>query len=565
MAAAAKRPMLDDPWGELGRGFSYLLVLLLPFHGLLHSVPVTETVTFSVLKLLALVVVLAALARILQRGNPFGRQWWLVGTLFLLSGLSALLARGRGSEMAASLADLWALLLLAAAAAVHFHDRKVERIGVLTALGVVGGGIALLGIAQAAGLEPARDLVGALGGREAAWGLLPRAGGPFATADAFGWLMAILLPIAGAGALALDPGRQRDLTVLLFAIIWGGLLAVLSLAAPLAGLLGLLLVLSSRRALARPFPSLALTLGLLTLAALAIPGVRARWTAFGTPVDLRVRALLPLEGASADSLQLTLYNPGPLAWDPGYETGYHVLYAAGRGDSQRMEHGGWVGRQLEQSVPPHRHVQVTLPFRVGRASGFLTPDIRGPGGFLGASRDLPTVLLFEAGRERGASRLHTLVTLKERGFGAEASRAVVVGTAGRPRIAAALMDGMALARVRPLLGLGPGAPGQLLGHSTRSLLLEALVSYGWLGLSLLFFLGGALMALLKTRGSLETAALAGALLATLIYGLAAHPILDPGAATLASVLVGLAWAAGAGGREEEELRSERPGGSRKRP
>jgi len=84
-----------------------------------------------------------------------------------------------------------------------------------------------------------------------------------------------------------------------------------------------------------------------------------------------------------------------------------------------------------------------------------------------------------------------------------------------------------------------------------NLFIETAVSYGWVGVVVLFLLLAVMNMALLGKGTLETTALSGALLAAAIYGISAYVHNNLSVVVLSAVLLGLAWAAAFGPEPED--------------
>lgn len=544
-----------DPWSSLGRGLTMLLALALPYLPALERLKLPGGFPVPVVSVLAFLVALTAVVRVFRIGLPLRRGWGVAAVLFLLVAVSGIGMRARGGDVPLGIATVYSAFILVAAVAVHYSGQPVERIGVLIALLLSGFTAAVLALGQSLGIPAMVDLSTLFSHGQDTWSLLPRANGPMETSEVLAWVLAVLLPVAVAGVVALK-GWRRELVALLVALLWWALLATYSLIAPLAALGGILIVLMSRISLRQPYTGVALALLLGTLVAILDPALRARWSRYPAPINMVVRSVTTIDDPAADdSLYFTVVNPGPLPWPKGYEIGYHLLYPSVQGemDEGNLMKGGWVSRTVQERVPVGRQFDVTLPFAGTMRRGLITPDLRGPTGLLSTENGLRYTFLYGARDEFGLKRVEALLPINDPGYLAAVQQVLERGEHRKHERSReeVLRDAFSLMQAKPLFGLGPGATEALLGYSSRSMYIETAVAYGWVGIVVLFLLLATMNMGLLAKGTLETTALSGALLSAAIYGISAYVHDNLSVVVLSALLFGLAWAAAFGPEPED--------------
>ncbi len=541
-----------DPAGELGRGVLVLLALTVPFASELRLLPLPGSeVQIPVLPLLLLLATSAALWRAYRLNPPAAPYGYLLMFLLLLTGISS---AGMGlwqGDVWAGFAKSWGFLFLTAAVAVLYKGLPVERYGLVTTLLLATTIPAILTVSQAIS-TPFQTPVGLE--------ILQPLAGVFPVGEHVALLCALLLPPLIAGSFLLT-GRRRQVLLLILALFWSAVLFSFSVSVPFAALAGILaLVLAVRHDPARHWGVTVVLMGVVLLGALH-PALRARWSSNQPPLNLAVRAVMMLQNTPAsDSLHFTLYNPGPLDWTEEMELGYHVFHQVpgGRGEELELVRGGWISRKITSKVASGTHTEVTLPFFSRSPVGFLLPGIRDEAvdsrlrGYSGA------LFLFHAREEGGVYRINSLLdTRKPAALQAaahalsrgEGSRGFRDGTAERE-------DVLALTRLRPLAGLGPGATEGLLGQPAARLYLEMLVSYGWVGTLFILLALGWLLFRLLLRGTMESCMLASSLLVLLFHGLVGNGFTSPSIQLTAALLLGLALAHLVEHRDREKAEAE---------
>ena len=552
-SATGQSEIKRDPIGAFGRGMTMLLALALPFLSQLENLRISSNLPLPVVSLLALFVALSATAKIIRGEVRLKRGWGVAVVVFLMVVLSGFGIHARGGDVLLGIAQVLSALILVVSVAVHYAGERTERIAVLTAIVLSSFCAALLAVGQSLSIPGAEILSHLLGGHADSWSLLPRASGPMANGDVLAWTLAITLPFATAGVVALH-GWQRDIAALIVAILWWGMLSTYSLIAPLAAIVGVLVVIASRASLKKPYAGVAIALLLSTVLALTNPVLRARWSQQPQPVDMVVRSVTTIdEQAVDDSLYFTIVNPGPMPWPRGFEIGYHILYPAVDGpDGSRLMRGGWVSRQLEQRVRSGEQIEMVLPFVGELDRGFISPDLRYGDGLLTTEKGLKYVFAFRASRQHGSRNLDVLLPIQDPVYLQAVYESIERGQS-KKRLRSreeVLRDAFSLMQARPYLGLGAGATTNLLGYDARSMFIEAAVSYGWIGFALLFLILAVVNMGLLARGSLETIALSGTLLVVSIHGIAAYVHNDLSVVVASSILLGLAWTAAYGPVEE---------------
>lgn len=546
-----------DPIGAVGRGMTMLLALTLPFHTQLERLELTNTIPLPVVSILALLTALAATAKLIRGDLKLPRGWILFVLLFVLTGVSGFGAISRGGDALLTIAEIWSALILVGAVAVLYSGQTVERWGVLTAFVVSTFVASLLAVGQSLAIPGSEALVRMLGGSPDRWSLMPKANGPMENGELLAWTIAVLLPIVSAGVLAVE-GKRRDIGAFVIAILWWAMLSTYSLIAPLAALIGVLMVVASRFGLKRSYPGIAVALLLGTLLALSNPVLRARWGRNPQPVNMVVRSATWIDEAVArDSLYFTLVNPGPMAWPRGFDVGYHIIYPAmdNEGPTDRLMRGGWVSRELQKKVGVGESVELVLPFIGQVRSGFISPDLRNGDGYLSTENPLKYVFLYRLDSRFGQQDSGTLYPVDQPNIVKTVHETLQRGQADKADRSReeVLQDAFSLMQARPLVGLGSGATKALLGYDSRSLFIETAVGYGWIGIGMLFVILAALNMGLLARNTLETIALSGTLLTLAIHGIVSYVHTGLSAVVFTSILAGLIWAAAFGPKEDETL------------
>ena len=534
-----------------------LLALTLPFHAQLEQLHLTSTIPLPVVSILALLTALSATALLIRGDIKLPRGWVLFVLLFVLTGVSGFGALSRGGDPLLTIAEIWSALILVGAVAVLYSGQSTERWGVLTAFVISTFVASLLAVGQTLSIPGSEALVRMLGGSPDKWSLMPKANGPMANGELLAWTIAVLLPIVAAGVLAVE-GKRRDIGAFVIAILWWAMLSTYSLIAPLASLIGVLMVVASRYGLKRSYPGIAVALLLGSLLALSNPVLRARWGRNPNPVNMVVRSATWIDEAVArDSLYFTLVNPGPMAWPRGFDVGYHIIYPTmnGEGETDRLMRGGWVSRELEKRVGVGETVELVLPFIGQVRSGFITPDLRSGDGYLSTENGLRYVFLYRLENRYGSRDSGTLYPVDAPNIVRTVHETIQRGQPNQPDRSReeVLQDAFSVMQARPLVGLGGGASKALLGYDSRSLFIEAAIGYGWIGLGILFVILAALNMGLLARNTLESIALSGTLLTLAIHGIVAFVHTDLSAVVFTSIFAGLAWAAAFGPKEDDSL------------
>ena len=535
---------IADPWGQIGRGLVLILALTMPFVGRLDSIPLTTGRVLPVASLLGLIIPLFAIASATSGGSKrlYGR--WMLPAVLAICLLSGLGAITRGRDPVLAVAALWEPLLLITGVAVLFAGRPTERLGLYTSL-VLSSLIAVtLGFGELFRVRALENLTAIFHDSPETWQLLLRLTGPLRHAEALAWLCAAMIPLLTGAAISLR-GKKRDVVLLLVGIFWLATLLTLSFGAPIAALAGVLVVMATHAGVRRNLRGISVPLLLGVLIAIMNPAFRARWGPYQEPVGFTVQALTTLESVNEDSLAVTLINPGPVAWQSGFETGYHVLYPETLNDSEpiRLMRGGWVSKTIKHHVAPGEEVSVTLPFRSHEESGFIVLDLKGPGGLVSQYHGSPYLLLFQSDLPGERNRLGRLMHVRSEKYVRAANDALNRG-AGLlpPSMTDVWRDVYVLLDARPWFGLGPGASESLLGYNSRNLFLEITVAGGWVGLAASVILILGLNIGLLARESLEGFALSGVIFAAVLHGMSAFALDDPSVRAAAMLLIGAAWA-----------------------
>ncbi len=544
MTQRSRHLWADDPWGQIGRGLILILAFTMPFVGRLDAIPLSTGRLLPAASLLGLIIPLFAIASVATGGAYKLRGRWALPIVLGLALLAGLGAVSRGSDPILSVAALWEPVLLVAGVAILYSGHPTERLAALAAL-VLSTLLALaMGFGELFRIPAVENAVRIFHDAPEAWQLLLRLTGPFTHADAMSWICAVLTPLLAGAAMSVE-GKKRELMLLLVGIFWLGTLMTLSFGAPIAALAGILVVMTAKAGIRHSVAGLSIPLLIGVVIALFNPAFRARWGPYQEPVGFTVRALTALESYEQDSLAVTLVNPGPVSWQAGFETGYHVLYPESLDDRGpvRFLRGGWVSAPLAQHVEPGEEISITLPFRSHEEQGFIVIDLKGPGGLFSQYRASPYLLLFQSDLPGEPNRLGRLMHVRSDKYLQAANDALNRGGGlANPPLAEIWRDVYALLGARPWFGLGPGASEALLGYNSRNLFLEVTVAGGWIGLGATVILILALNIGLLTRESLEGFVLSGALFAAVLHGMSAFALDDPSVRAAAMLLIGIAWA-----------------------
>ncbi|HEX03889.1 MAG TPA: hypothetical protein ENH10_01865 [Bacteroidetes bacterium] len=374
--------------------------------------------------------------------------------------------------------------------------------------------------------------------------MLIRLTGPLKHAEALSWLTAAMIPLLAGAALTVT-GKKREILLLLIGILWLATLLTLSFGAPIAALAGVLVIMAGRAGERGSMAGLSIPLLLGVLLALFNPAFRARWGPHEEPIGFTVQALTTIEAANEDSLLITLVNPGPVAWDETFETGYHILYPESLSEREpiRLLRGGWVSKSINQNVAPGEQVTVTLPFRSYEETGFLVLDLKGPGGLVSQYGGPPYLLMFQSDFPGEHNRLGRVINVKSEKYIRAANVALQRGsTQLLPDLVEVWRDVYALLGARPWFGLGPGATESLLGYNSRNLFLEITVAGGWIGLGVFIIMILGLNVGLLVRDSLEAIVMSGVLFTAVLHGMFAYALDDPSVRATVMLLLGVAWA-----------------------
>ncbi|MBD3166088.1 hypothetical protein GF324_05800 [bacterium] len=535
-----------------GRAYTYVFILLLPF--LPESISFTRwNVTVSGAAVASLVLILFGAATLLLERLSLKQSWWLLLVLAVPPVLSALAINGRGTPLLLTTAETLGRLFTAAAVMVLFARQSWERIGLLAAIGFMGFMISLLGLGDALTWRLTDSATHLFSRQPDHWSLLPLATGPFDTAEELAWLAAVSMPIAAAAALSVR-GLWHIIGSLAIGICWFGALMTYTHLAPIAGLVGTLIVLISLYGRRNASPLISVSIALFGLAAVVQPEFRARWTDQREPI-----LMFPLDvetaripGAAEDSLQVTLLNMGPLPWPDSFEAGYHLfVLSEGSEGELRLERDGWVGHVVGDAVYPGSEMLLRLPFHTEESRGFVLPDLRGPGGWFGQMYGYPYLVAYRANLEfhRGqttpAYRVDILVPMRDQELLDEARRMIapIARSDSSTPLMTAWRDALQFARARPILGFGAGAMEDMLGEESRSLVLEILVSFGAVGLVAFIVLMVFLLLKLVNRKSLEAITLLAILGVILLLGASRNLPSDSVLASFTAVMLGLAFSA----------------------
>lgn len=545
----------DDPAGHWGRGLTTLMAVLLPVLPALNHIPVGDGRVLPLAQGIGLVVIVLAVLRFGRVSRKLARWGWVPLALLVVSGLSALLAHLGGRLVAHDMMDVWGAVAFATAVAVHYEGLPHERAGLLVAAVAAGLFASILAVGQILEMPLALALGQMLGGGGDTWQLLTRGSGPLESGAVMGWFAAVLLPLTVAAVIFLR-GRQRDLAALAVALLWAGMVASYSMIAALAALAGMIAVMVSRPGMKERYPGISVAILLASLLLALHPGQRARWGPYEHPFHLQSGELGTIEGGSlGDSLRVTLRNPGPLAWSPGMELGYHIFY--GEQDEAepviRLKRGAWIARKLADHVDAGETITVVLPFRQVAAQGFIAWDLGNRHGFLAAHRGLRYVLLYDAAAG-SPDRVRALTPVTEPEILSAATNALRrdAGLVRTPDRGEVWRDAAAMIRGRPLLGLGPDGMREVVGHDARSVYLETAADLGYLGVIVFVGAGAVLLIGLIRRKTLQASALSGSLVVMVVHGLGGFVHHNLAAAAFTAMVAGLGWTVAFGRRVEGE-------------
>jgi hypothetical protein len=535
---------MEDPWGQIGRALVLILAFTMPFVGRLDSVPLSTGRVLPAASLLGLIIPLFAIASAATGGAKrlYGR--WMLPIVLAFGLLAGLGATTYGRDPILSVAALWEPTLLVAGVAVLFAGHPTERLALFATLILSTLFAVTLGFGELFRIQAFENFVSIFHDSPETWQLLLRLTGPLSHAEALAWLCAVLIPVLAGAAMTVH-GKKREILLLLLGIFWLATLLTLSFGAPIAALAGTLVVMTTRASIKRSVVGFSVPLILGVLVATMNPAFRARWGPYQEPVGFTVQALTALESVSEDSLAVTLVNPGPVSWEKGFETGYHVLYPESQDDREpvKLLRGGWISKTIDQHVAPGEEVSITLPFRSHEESGFIVLDLKGPGGLFSQYRGSPYLLLFQSDLPGETNRLGRLMHVRSEKYVRAANDALNRGSGlNILSMTEIWRDVYSLLGARPWFGLGPGASESLLGYNSRNLFLEITVSGGWIGLGLSVILILGLNIGLLVRESLEGYVLSGAIFAAVLHGMSAFALDDPSVRAAAMLLIGVAWA-----------------------
>lgn len=536
----------DDGYTRWGRGLIMLLTLQAPILDTVERIPLGHGRTLPLVTLLMFAVSVLAVGSLLARGSVLRRWWFVPGGLMALTLISQFGAVQRGGDALLGLAQIWSMILYATAVAIHTAQQRLERTGLLTALVLAGLAASLHGLLELLGVTGVRELFAPAPAGHSTWSLLLRPDGPMQDAEAFGWLLAVTLPVATAGVFLLE-GTRRELATLAMAVIWMGVLLSMSYTAPIVALLGMLLLLLSRYGLQRPQPGITASIVVIALLMALNPAIRARWHPIGEPVRPTLeRVTVATGGVADDSLGFILTNDGLLTWPSRWEVGYHVFEPERTRDGDlQLTKEGWVARPIGRRVVPGEATVVTLPVRMGNGTSLIALDMLGPGGHLAPEQRWTWLLSVVTRVENGSPRVLDL----ERISSPELNRLVTAEIAAdegdwrRIGRVEAWSDAFAIHRARPLFGFGVGAPQAMVGHDAQDLYLQVLVNGGWFGLIALLGMLLILAVGLNLRRTLETTVYGAILLVIAGYGLFDYVHDHFPVALLTATLLGMAWAA----------------------
>jgi hypothetical protein len=343
---------------------------------------------------------------------------------------------------------------------------------------------------------------------------------------------------------ALD-GVRRELATLSLAVIWLGTILSMSFIAPMAAILGLLVLLLSRYGLKRPYPGISTVIVLMAVLAAIHPEIRARWHPAKVPVRPMLETAEPVFGGEQpDSLRLVFTNDGLLRWQPDWQAGYHTFEVV-RGEEPELRHSGWVGSSLDAKVEPGDAAVVTLPAEGNEGRTLVGVDFRGPGGFLSGKTGLVWVLQMDLRRDLQLLRVTHLDIIRSSELATLASEKITDSYPEGRTIyrAEAWRDAMSLLKAKPVFGLGTGTMQAMLGYNAQNLPLQAAVDYGWFGLALILMLLIALIVISTLRRTLEMKIYAAILLVGVVHGFFEYVHDHFPVAVVTAILIGMAWAA----------------------
>ncbi|MFH0881893.1 MAG: hypothetical protein V2A56_02830 [bacterium] len=536
-----------DPYTHWGRGLSLALALAATILDPLDHLPIGRGHTIPLTTILMFVVVVLAVGSVIRHGTSL-RRWYFVPPLLMGVVLIGTLG-GLGREGSfVAMVRVWSLILFATAVAIHFAEQSLERVGVLTAAVLGGMGAALLALGDFFGISSTREFLNLHPSVHSTWSLFMRPSGPFEDAEALGWMMALLAPVAAAGVFVVG-GKRRELIALAFALLWAGLVASLSYSAPIAALTGLLILLLSRTAMSKPYPGLPFLLAAVSLMMAMNPVVKARWNSDIRPINAVAEAVDVLDGAFADdSLQIVIANEGSLRWPKNWEAGVHLLKVKQISDDNlELKTSSWMGQPLSQKIEPGESSVVQFPFRAVPGSGFLVVDLRGPGGFLSLKEGVASVITFRCTVDTdGFLRLGglTLVRSEVTLFAVMRALREEMPLGQRQNRWSAWCDAVALLKGRPFTGLGPGAMQSLLGYNSGNLYLQTAVDQGLVGVVVLLGTLLVLFVALSLRRDAEGTLYAALMIVVLVYGMLDYVHDHLSVAVFSALLFGLAWAVG---------------------
>lgn len=543
MAATKSR----DLYAHWGRGLTLALALAATFLDQLDRIPIGQGHTLPLTTLLMFIVVVLAVGSVIRSGTSL-KRWFFVPPLLMIVVLIATLGASGREGAFVEMTRVWSLILFATAVAIHFAEQSLERVGVLTAAVLGGMAAALLALGDFFGISATREVLNFAVTSQSSWSLFLRPTGPFANAEALGWMMAILTPIAAAGVFVVE-GRRQELIALTFALLWAGLVASLSYSAPVAALTGLLILLLSRTGLSKPYPGLPFLLAGISLLMALSPVVKARWSSDPHPIDAVTESVDVLDGDfTDDSLQVVLTNEGMVRWPKSWEAGVHLLRVQGVSDDNlHLRVSGWMSEPLGQTIDPGQAAQIKIPFETDPGPGFLVVDLHGPGGYLSAKEGLTAVIAYHSRvDEDGYLRIGALSLVRS-----EVSLFAVVRALRdemppqqRQSRMSTWRDAVSLLKGRPLTGLGPGAMQSLLGYNSGNLYLQTAVDEGLIGVVALLSTLLVLFVALSLRRDTEGTLYAALMVVVLVYGALDYVHDQQSISVFSALLVGLAWSVG---------------------
>ncbi len=543
---------MQDPITRLGRGITILLALTYPFIPDIFLVNWGRLLIFTPQELIAGGVILCAFVKVLHSGTNLKRLWPLLVIILAVIAITAIPMAGRGFLVLRFSVRTAGLLILALSVAVLYENAGMERVALLVAILFAAVSAAILGIGDVFPWEIAVSISHIFTNSPNFWSLLPRATGPLHHANNLGWLMAIALPLAVSATLFLR-GRLREVGALIVGIFWFTALLTYSRNAPMAALVGILFVMMSRPGRNSRYVGVSFAIVLFGFLALMHPGLRARWSQASEPISMMAVDVEPIERiGAADSLRFTVMNLGPLSWESDYEIGYHLFSYQDETQSvpYTLQAADWVSRPVYHKVKPGERLQVTLPFSSELDHGFVTADLKGPGGYLAEDMGFQYLLAYQTDSYMNplidsSDRISSIIPLYDQELLQKALDAIYppeIRDNAPPRTEI-WQDALSLVSARPMLGCGAGAMIDFLGYHAHNVYLECLTSYGILGLIVLLGLFAWLGYGLYRRGTVETTALLGILGALMFHGLADYVYWDWSPATLVAMLLGIALAA----------------------